>query len=119
MRISDWSSDVCSSDLKGGERLPRSGVADQMNMDGRRAVAVNDVQAIVTEAGRDGVEVSRWPAVEARKCRRGRQPDPAGIGVRRPAYRAVGSSETGAHREIARPQTGRGTCWARVGKNGK
>src|SRR3546814_4484107 len=99
MRISDWSSDVCSSDLKGGERLPRSGVADQMNMDGRRAVAVNDVQAIVTEAGRDGVEVSRWLAVEARKRRRGRQQDRAGIGFRRPEYRGVGRCEIGAHRE--------------------
>src|SRR3546814_2273080 len=69
-----------------------------MNMDGRRAVAVNDVQAIVTEAGRDGVEVSRWLAVEARKRRRGRQQDRAGIGFRRPEYRGVGRCEIGAHR---------------------
>src|SRR3546814_14549892 len=70
---------------------------------GRRAVAVNDVQAIVTEAGRDGVEVSRWLAVEARKRRRGRQQDRAGIGFRRPEYRGVGRCEIGAHREIAHP----------------
>src|SRR3546814_14652626 len=74
-----------------------------MNMDGRRAVAVNEVQASVTEAGRDGVEVSRWLAVEARKRRRGRQQDRAGIGFRRPEYRGVGRCEIGAHREIAHP----------------
>src|SRR3546814_12089186 len=99
MRISDWSSDVCSSDLKGGERLPRPGVADQMNMDGRRAVAVNDVQAIVTEAGSDGVEVSRWLAVEDRKRRRGRQQDRPGNGFQRTNFRGVGRRGTGGHRE--------------------
>ncbi len=41
------------------ERLARLGVVDQMKMDGRRAGAVNNVQAIVTDTGRNKVEVSR------------------------------------------------------------
>src|SRR3546814_9609788 len=48
MRISDWSSDVCSSDLIGGDAdgLCAELVADfRCNLFGRRAVAASDQQA--------------------------------------------------------------------------
>src|SRR3546814_18322979 len=43
MRISDWSSDVCSSDLKGGRKAARSRAARQLEYERKRASENNGV----------------------------------------------------------------------------
>src|SRR3546814_16132103 len=75
MRISDWSSDVCSSDLGGGGSLDRGGIGDVERLDIARAdrvasggervwidVPQRDRAAFGDDPLRDGLAEARGPA---------------------------------------------------------
>src|SRR3546814_10160255 len=119
MRISDWSSDVCSSDLHGLHAAPltrlRPGLAP-----GRRAIlllrdgpAVGQLAAWLTEQGFGGsilhvLEALGGPRERIRQCT-AEAPDLADIA--HPV--AVGLSVAGEGRPLP-CEIGRSACWERV-----
>src|SRR3546814_5158610 len=60
MRISDWSSDVCSSDLRAGDRAHR--------VSGRRRPAGATLRAFTESAG-GGRGIARWAGARGRTAR--------------------------------------------------
>src|SRR3546814_15445395 len=65
MRISDWSSDVCSSDLAGGEIRPTEGVSRAKEETPRRSKLSGFVTEGVMEKGADFGILSRSPLMKA------------------------------------------------------
>src|SRR3546814_7483043 len=91
MRISDWSPDVCSSDLEGARAVPGHGIAlvTQLGIGlGDRGAADPDGVGEVPLAGQSGVV--RDPAL-------GDQPA-QGVGQSRVGRRAVEVADEGGHR---------------------
>src|SRR3546814_10933444 len=72
MRISDWSSDVCSSDLRGGEGVAGEAlVAPPIEGEAERPAAVDEAAAVETKAAhatprsRFGSAAAQGPTISA------------------------------------------------------
>src|SRR3546814_18888134 len=82
MRISDWSSDVCSSDL-GDQRIRRSAQFVELRLPGRALQIDDDAALVAVEAGEIGI-------VLADEMRARLAGDIAGRGLDRSEERRVG-----------------------------
>src|SRR3546814_21051595 len=99
MRISDWSSDVCSSDLVPGVEWPRD-----RPQHGRR-VAQIEVQVLRQFQGQDVVRVIDQDGVVARRRRR---PAAAEPGLQSIEVLCLAGGEAGIGRNLARSGEGAG-----------